>query len=183
MFVKLPSGVSKTLELHNDMSVGDVKEQVERVCCIQVVGKLIFAGKELNGGVLGDYGLGKESTLHVTLPRPCGPAATSSSAAPPEDEEEEDEEGTEEFVAPSLISRPNPMGMAFERFVDFDRHDGWATVQGLNVAPIQQWLRERDRNLDLSWIPYGGNELQYFLDDASHTYAEEMALHLKEWFG
>ena len=73
MFVKLPSGLSPTLDVHNEMCISEVKALLVRQTRMAFADpeqlRLIFSGKELKGGVLGDYGLGKESTMHVMMPR------------------------------------------------------------------------------------------------------------------
>jgi hypothetical protein len=169
--------------VHNAMPIDEVKQALERKSngdpsCRADSVKLVYAGKELVK-VFGDYGIGKEATVHVVLPKlkawegesaqehcSVATAAASESAAAPE--------------KPSLISRADPFG---GRYDDFDARDGWATAENIHVAPIQEWLVKREKG-NGPWIQYGrnGNTLQYFLDK-SHEYADAMAAHLQRWFG
>ena len=179
---KLGSGSTIRVPVHNAMTIDEVKQALERksngdpACRADSV-RLLFAGKELTRW-FGDYGIGKEATVHVVLkknawasasaPEYCSvaPAPASESAAAPKE--------------PSLISRPDPLG---GRYFDFDARDGWATAENISVGSIQAWLVKREQG-NGPWIHYGsnGNTLQYFLDK-SHEYADAMAVHLQRWFG
>ena len=181
IYIKAHSG-QKQLSVNNDMTIADVKAKIETLNLFAELEaksmKLIYAAKELkpDTDMLSKVGLGKEATLHLL------DTTSKRSVRRKEDDGEDDDDDVEE-VELGLVRRQDQRG---DWYTDFDAADGWATVEGINVGPIQEWLRQRDRdvNLDAEWIPYGftGNSLQYFLDK-SHTHARTMAQHLKEWFG
>lgn len=189
IFAKLSTGRNIALHVHNEMQISEVKELVATKGGFGEGAhlRLIFAGRELhNDQLLEVYNIGKEATIHQMMAgrgRPMAAGTGTGTTPPPQAAEESAEESDEEIEEKlSLIQRPTPFGGSYP---DFDRSDGWATAQGVDIKPIQQWVLERDRELAGKWIQYGqtGNSLQYLLDRDSHAYHGAMALHLKQWFG
>ncbi|KAI5474603.1 ubiquitin [Pseudohyphozyma bogoriensis] len=65
IFVKTIGGTTRTLELAPSSSIASLRELLEAKDADSVDSRILFGGKQLEGGTLEEYGVGREATLHL----------------------------------------------------------------------------------------------------------------------
>ena len=194
IFVKTLDGMTLTIYVSEELSVLELKCEVERALrargkeAIKPQGqRLVFGGRILDDKEsVGSYHLQKQSTIDL-LTRGCVSAPSrdvndeEESALDDDDADEDEQKVRVSTTAVASTPRAKLRIHAHNRSSEFDGSDGWAVAEGIQVSEAQRWYRTHKTNL--RWEEWkNGNRLVYLLNRTS-GFEEEVASFLTDKMG